>query len=149
MFLHNASFSSSVTLTMGRLNETQRHCALGMAEGGGVGWGGVGLSFREVVRRVGALHHGIVKSVERNTMIVDKILQPVVFPFFRNQVDVTPFQRNNSRPHLARLPIDFLGQNIVPLLTLPSFSPDLSPIYGTSYGVVYSLADDVSIIVSS
>ena len=43
---------------MGRLNEVQRHRALGMVEGG--------LPFREVGRRMGCSHQTIMKLVERN-----------------------------------------------------------------------------------
>ena len=43
---------------MGRLNEAQRHRAVGMVEGG--------LSFREVARRMGCSHQTIMKLVERN-----------------------------------------------------------------------------------
>ena len=43
---------------MGRLNEAQRHRAVGMVEGG--------LSFREEARRMGCSHQTIMKLVERN-----------------------------------------------------------------------------------
>ena len=43
---------------MGRLNEAQRHRAIGMVEGR--------LSFREVARKMGCSHQTIMKLVERN-----------------------------------------------------------------------------------
>ena len=43
---------------MGRLNEAQRHRAVGMVDGG--------LSFRKVARRMGCSHQTMMKLAERN-----------------------------------------------------------------------------------
>ena len=45
---------------MGRLNEAQRHRAVGMVEGG--------LSIREVARRIGCSNQTIMKFIERNAI---------------------------------------------------------------------------------
>lgn len=56
----------------------------------------------------------------------DEILQRHLIPAIdvRRQM----FQHDNARPHTARVTVDYLAQNNVPVLPWPSKSPDLNPI---------------------
>lgn len=56
----------------------------------------------------------------------DEILTPTVVPFVR-QHDVT-FQHDNARPHVARICMQFLEAEHIPVLDWPAYSPDMSPI---------------------
>ena len=70
----------------------------------------------------------VIEGNLTSRLYIDKILEPVVVPFFQNHADITLCQQDNARPYSARLITDFLGQNNVQVLPWPAFSPDLSPI---------------------
>ena len=59
---------------------------------------------------------------------VDKILEPEVVLFLRNNADITLFQQDNARAHSARQTMNFFNQNGVQVLPWPAFLPDLNPI---------------------
>ena len=48
--------------------------------------------------------------------------------FLNQQAQGVLFQQDNATPHKARITMDFLNVNNVPLLPWPARSPDLSPI---------------------
>ena len=56
----------------------------------------------------------------------DEILRPVVVPFVRRHG--LTFQQDNARPHVARVCMQYLQAENIPVLPWPAFSPDLSPI---------------------
>jgi hypothetical protein len=56
----------------------------------------------------------------------DEILQTHLMYVFDRQSEL--FQQDNSRPHAARLTMDYLEQNNINVLPWPSKSADLNPI---------------------
>ena len=56
----------------------------------------------------------------------DEILRPIVVPFVR--LHHLTFQQDNARPHVARICMDFLGEEDIDVLNWPPYSPDMSPI---------------------
>ena len=56
---------------------------------------------------------------------IDNVLRPVALPFLRQN-----YKRGNFiyPAHSARLIVNFLATNRIPVLDWPSFSPDMSPI---------------------
>jgi hypothetical protein len=56
----------------------------------------------------------------------DEILQTHLMHVFDRQSEL--FQQDNSRPHTARLTMDYLEQNNINVLPWPSKSVDLNPI---------------------
>ena len=58
---------------------------------------------------------------------IDYALDPVMVPFLNTNSDITIFQHDNARPHIARITRDYLQQENE-VLPWPAYSPDLSPI---------------------
>lgn len=58
----------------------------------------------------------------------DQVLQNHVVPFFNQHNDVHTFQQDNARAHTARVSMQYLAQQNIPVLQWPALSPDLSPI---------------------
>lgn len=56
----------------------------------------------------------------------DEILRPIVLPFIRRHN--ATFQHDNARPHVARVCMQFLEAENIPVLQWPAYSPDMSPI---------------------
>jgi hypothetical protein len=56
----------------------------------------------------------------------DELLGPFVMLFICRYHLV--FQRDNARPHVARICTQFLEDEIVPVLPWPAYSPDMSPV---------------------
>jgi hypothetical protein len=56
----------------------------------------------------------------------DEILQPHLMNVIDRQREL--FQKDNARPHTARVTIDYLEQNNINVLQWPSKSPELNPI---------------------
>jgi transposase len=56
----------------------------------------------------------------------DEILQPHLMHVIDRQREL--FQKDNARPHTARVTIDYLEQNNINVLQWPSKSPELNPI---------------------
>ena len=56
----------------------------------------------------------------------DEILRPIVVPFILYHR--LQFQHDNARPHVTRICTQFLEAENVPVLPLPAYSPDMSPI---------------------
>ena len=59
---------------------------------------------------------------------INEVLVPEVIPFLLQNDPDFIFQRDNARPHVARVINDFLNQNNVDRLPWPAFSPDFSPL---------------------
>ena len=57
-----------------------------------------------------------------------EVVRPHVLPFVRGQRRNMTFQQDNSRPHVARLIMNFLRHENVLVMAWPSMSPRLSPI---------------------
>ena len=80
----------------------------------------------------GGISHGVKSPlivVPGNLTAVryrDEILCPVAVPLV--QYHQMTFQRDNTRPHVARVCQDFLANNNIVPLDRPPYSPDLSPI---------------------
>ena len=58
---------------------------------------------------------------------IHEVLQPHIVPFFQQHQNF-PLQKDNARPHTARVTQQFLQRNGIPLLPHPARSPDLNPI---------------------
>lgn len=58
----------------------------------------------------------------------EEILRDHVLPFLEIHPDVTIFQQDNARPHVARDTLQFLEDNEVTRMRWMPYSPDLSPI---------------------
>ena len=56
----------------------------------------------------------------------DEILRHIVVPFLRRHHLM--FNRDNARPHVARICTQFMEAENVPVLPWPAYSPDMSPI---------------------
>ncbi len=56
----------------------------------------------------------------------DEILRPIVVPFIHDHHLM--LQHDNARPHFARICTQFLEAENIPVLALPAYSPDMSPI---------------------
>ncbi|KAL0151802.1 hypothetical protein M9458_052896 [Cirrhinus mrigala] len=56
----------------------------------------------------------------------DEILRPIVVPFIHDHHLM--LQHDNARPHVARICIQFLEAENIPVLAWPAYSPDMSPI---------------------
>lgn len=80
----------------------------------------------------GAIAHGFkspLVEIEGSMTAIkyrDEVLTPYVIPITRQ--NAFTFQQDNARPHKARVCVDYLAQNAVPVLDWPPYSPDLSPI---------------------
>ena len=61
---------------------------------------------------------------------IDNVLHPVALPFLRQNYRRGNFiyQYDNAPAHSARLTVNFLATNRIPVLDWPSLSPDMSPI---------------------
>ena len=74
-------------------------------------------------------HKTDLVHVPRNLTAVryrDDILQPHLMHVIDRQREL--FQQVNTRPHTARVAMDYLEQNNINVLSWPSKSPDLNPI---------------------
>ena len=58
----------------------------------------------------------------------DEIIQVHVIPFVQVQQCNITIQQDNSRPHVARVAMDFLAQQNLDVLPWPAVSPALAPI---------------------
>ncbi len=56
----------------------------------------------------------------------DEILRPIVVPFIHNHHLM--LQHDNARPHVGRISTQFIEAENIPVLALPAYSPDMSPI---------------------
>lgn len=83
-------------------------------------WGGISYHHRTAL----IVCRGRVNAVYYR----DNILQNNVVPFFHQHQDLHTFQQDNARAHTARVSIQYLANNNIPLLHWPALSPDLSPI---------------------
>ena len=82
-------------------------------------WGGVHCT--------GKTNLNVIRQTLYARRYCDDILHPVLVPFMhRNNRFV--FQQDNTRPHIARLSMNFLQANNVNTLPWLSRSPDLAPI---------------------
>ena len=61
---------------------------------------------------------------------IDNVLRPVALPFLRqnNRRGNFIYQDDYAQPHSARLTVNFLATNWIPVLDWPSLSPDMSSI---------------------
>lgn len=59
---------------------------------------------------------------------INEVLQPVVMPFIQQHLGMS-FQQDNTRPHVARITLQYLrGRNVNFQADWPSLSADLYPI---------------------
>ncbi|CAH1975670.1 unnamed protein product [Acanthoscelides obtectus] len=93
---------------------------------------------RHVHHTVGVMVWGAIAYGSRSSLIfirgnmnaqryIHEVLEPHLLPYLDTLADPT-FQQDNTRPHVARVTIDFFQHNDVTLLRWPPRSPDLSPI---------------------
>ncbi|CAH1971392.1 unnamed protein product [Acanthoscelides obtectus] len=93
---------------------------------------------RHVHHTVGDMVWGAIAYGSRSPLIfirgnmntqryIHEVLEPHLLPYLDTLAGTT-FQQDNSRPHVARVTIDFFQHNDVTLLSWPPRSPDLSPI---------------------
>ena len=88
--------------------------------GGGIMvWAGISADQKTALR--------VVRGRLNAIAFCDTILQPHVLPFMA-QHRLQLFQQDNARPHVARVTLDLLRQQLVNTLPWPSLSPDLIPI---------------------
>ena len=62
--------------------------------------------------------------------LITNVLRSVALPFLRQNYRRGNFiyQHDNAQAHSARLTVNFLATNRIPVLDWPSLSPDMSPI---------------------
>ena len=74
--------------------------------------------------------HGILNGNVNARRYIDNVLRPVALPFLRQNYRRGNFiyQHDNAPAHSARLTVNFLATNRIPVLDWPSLSPNMSPI---------------------
>ncbi|GFY20007.1 transposable element Tcb1 transposase [Trichonephila clavipes] len=82
-------------------------------------WGGIGYHSRTpIVRIAGTLN---------SQRYISEVLKPVVLPYLQGLATAI-FQKDNARPHVARIVQRFFVNHQIELLPGPARSPDLLPI---------------------
>jgi hypothetical protein len=67
----------------------------------------------------------VVQGTMNANMYISDVLELEAVPFVLN-APAQIFQQDNARPHVARVTLEYLSQQSVPLLPWPARSPDLS-----------------------
>lgn len=58
---------------------------------------------------------------------INQVIRPVILPMFQQRNGLT-FMQDNAPPHKARVTMNLLNANNIPVLDWPALSPDCNPI---------------------
>ncbi len=86
----------------------------------------VGLWYGQAYAMDNEHRHFFIDGILNAQRYHDEILRPIVVPFIQDHHLM--LQHDNARPHVARICIQFLEAENIPVLAWPAYSPDMSPI---------------------